>query len=602
MKFKGYMGKILRLDLTRKKSRVEPLTDTMARLYLGGNGFAVKIIYNEVKPGIEPYDPYNKLIFAVGPVNGIATPYGQRFLVASKSPLTGLYFDSICGGHISAMIKKAGYDTLIVEGKASQPSYIYIDEDQVEFLDANSLWGLKTFETAKALKETHGQEIETACIGPGGEKLVRYACIIAGMRASGRGGMGAVMGSKNLKALAVKGHKPIEIYDKENFVRWRKDESVRIKQSVQSGALQTLSKYGTPSLVEILNGTGRLGTRNWNDEVFDRAAQIGAEKLKTDYVVGKTACFSCSVACGMISKLEEWKIKGPEYETLYAFGSLCGISDLKSIIAANLLCDEYGIDTMSAGVAIAFAMECYEKGIISKIETDGIDLNFGNSDSLLAICRKIAERKGFGKDLGEGVYRASLTLGKGSEQFAMHTKGLEYAGHSPRVMPGMAIAYATATRGGSHHDGRPFEYAFGVDYDLEKKVETQIKIQNCKALEDSMVICHFYEKVLGFTLGESHLKLINLITGMGLVTDDLEAIGERIYNLERLFNVREGITRIQDTLPERFLNQPIPRGPNQGLSVGAEQLNKMLDHYYKIRGWDKEGRPAEKKLGQLDLM
>lgn len=595
------MGKILRVDLTRKKSAIEPLTDEMAKLFIGGNGFAVKILYDELKPGIDPYNPANKLVFVVGPVNGILTPYGQRFLIASKSPLTGLFFDSICGGHMSAMIKKAGYDALIIEGKASHPSYLYVNEEQVEFFDATNLWGLKTFETAKILKETHGKPVETACIGPGGEKLVRYACIIVGMRAAGRGGIGAVMGSKNLKALAITGKKSVELYDRENYDKWRREESDKIREAIKSGVLQALSNFGTPSLLGALNETGRLGTKNWNDEVFDEADKIGAEELKRNFVVGKTACFSCSVACGMVSKIQESKIKGPEYETLYAFGSLCGISDLKTIIEANLICDEYGIDTMSTGVSIAFAMECYEKGIIDETYTEGINLRFGNSEALLAVCRKIAEKNGFGKTLAEGTRLASSIIGKGSEQFAMQTKGLEYAGHSPRALLGMVIAYATATRGGSHHDGRPFEYAFGAGYELEKKIETQIKIQHSKALEDSMVICHFYEKVIGFTIGENHLKLINLITGMNLSLDELELTGERIYNLERLFNVREGITRAQDTLPKRFLNQPILRGSNKGAVIGVERLNKMLDYYYKLRGWDEQGRPTGLKLKQLGI-
>jgi aldehyde:ferredoxin oxidoreductase len=609
VKYSGYKGKILRVNLTNRKTSTLDFTDEFARKYLGGNGFAARYIMDMVDPRILAYDPTNVVAMMTGPFQGIDIPTAGKYYMATKSPLTNCYFDSVSGGYIGAQIKYAGYDGLLITGKAKKPTYLFVEDSNIEFRPAEKMWGKLTGETQDMIKEEIGDSnLCVSAIGPAGENLVRYACVITEYRAAGRGGVGAVMGSKNLKAVAVRGSGSNQVADPAKFEEWLNWYSVEAKKipSLATG----LPTYGTPALVASINNMfGAMGTRNHQAEVFEGWEGISGETLKKVYWSKDTACPACPIACSKVFTVKEGKWKGaisegPEYETIYAFGSMCGISDSGALIKTDSLCDEWGIDTITYGVTLSFLMECYQKGLINKNNTDGTEFRFGNDDVLVGFVEKTAKRQGIGDLMAEGSLRASRAIGGDSERFAIQVKGLEVPGHSARALRGMALGYATATRGGSHHDPRPTgEYAGVSDRKaVEGKAAWVIGTQQMTTIGDSLVQCHFLERLLGFTLTQKFVDMINPVTGFNYNLHELVDVAERILDLERSFNVMAGIRRKNDTLPKRFLEEPIPDGPSKGMNTDEATLSRMLDEFYGIKGWDKTtGIPTKDKLVKMGL-
>jgi len=609
MEYGGYAGKILRVDLSGNKVSKEDVTDELARLYLGGNGFAARILYDEVPKGTDPLGEENKLLFFTGPVNGTNMPVcGSRLVVVTKSPLNGRFIDSYAGGEFAAYLKYAGLDGIVIEGKASGPVYLWIDDEKIEIRKADSLWGKKTFETQNLIRKmVKDPDISVACIGPAGEKLARIACILAGTHAAGRGGTGAVMGSKMLKAIAVRGTRSVKVSDPEAFRTFSKEIRERIVGHPGTGI--GLPTFGTAAVLEVNNKLGMLGTNNYQEEQFDGADLIGGKYLKENCFVANDACFGCAIACAKVNKArgqyQEYVSVGPEYETLFSLGSNCGISSVDAIIAGDRLCDEYGIDTISGGGVISMAMECFEKGLLDSSTFDGLDLSFGNHESMVKLIRKIGEREGIGWILGEGTLRFAEHIGKGADKFAIQVKGLEVPAHSVRGLPGMAIGYATSNRGGTHQDGRPTAERIGVvdPNQTEGKGTYEVQVQRMTTFMDTMIMCRMLEVIFGLTgITEDHVRLVKVVTGMDFSIDDLKDIADRIWTLERAFNIREGEDRSSDTLPWRFINEPIPSGPSKGKYIPEDLLNSLLDETYKERGWDlKTGLPTKETLERLGL-
>jgi aldehyde:ferredoxin oxidoreductase len=608
-RYKGYKGKLLRVDLTSGKISLEPMKEEWAEKYLGGAGIAARILYDELKPGIDPFSPENKTLIMTGPVNGTIIPTASRVGAYCKSPLTGSFFHGTAGGHFGAELKYAGYDGIIIEGKASVPVYLWIDDDLVELREASHLWGMGSYDVQTRLKEELGiDEVCIASIGPAGELLNRFACITFECRVTGRGGTGAVWGSKNLKAVAVRGTGSVDVPDIARFKNFA-DELLKVFRN-HPATSQILPAYGTPVLVNANNSLGIFGSYNWQEEFFENAEGLSGETMKNTIVAKNKACFACPVRsskfCIIKSEGEEdCLVEGPEYENIYSLGSCCGIDSIKAVARAERVCDEYGMDAIEAGVAIAFAMECFEKGILTLEDTDGVELRFGSEKVLFTMLHKIGKREGLGNLLAEGVKRVSEKVGHGSESFAMHSKGMTFAGHSARGMPGFGLGYATGPRGGSHHDGRPTGERTGLVLreTFEGKAEYTARINHFSIYTDSMIVCHLAESIWGpLDVSEWCVKSVNVATGMQSSLDDAMKTAERIWNLMRAFMVREGFRRKDDTLPKRFLEEPIPKGPSKGMVLSRENLDKMLDEYYSFRGWDvKTGIPGPERLISLDL-
>jgi aldehyde:ferredoxin oxidoreductase len=608
-RYKGYKGKLLRVDLTSGKISLEPMKEEWAEKYLGGAGIAARILYDELKPGIDPFSPENKTLIMTGPVNGTIIPTASRVGAYCKSPLTGSFFHGTAGGHFGAELKYAGYDGIIIEGKASVPVYLWIDDDLVELREASHLWGMGSYDVQHKLKEELGiDEVCIASIGPAGELLNRFACITFECRVTGRGGTGAVWGSKNLKAVAVRGTGSVDVPDIARFKNFA-DELLKVFRN-HPATSQILPAYGTPVLVNANNSLGIFGSYNWQEEFFENAEGLSGETMKNTIVAKNKACFACPVRsskfCIIKSEGEEdCLVEGPEYENIYSLGSCCGIDSIKAVARAERVCDEYGMDAIEAGVAIAFAMECFEKGILTLEDTDGVELRFGSEKVLFTMLHKIGKREGLGNLLAEGVKRVSEKVGHGSESFAMHSKGMTFAGHSARGMPGFGLGYATGPRGGSHHDGRPTGERTGLVLreTFEGKAEYTARINHFSIYTDSMIVCHLAESIWGpLDVSEWCVKSVNVATGMQSSLDDAMKTAERIWNLMRAFMVREGFRRKDDTLPKRFLEEPIPKGPSKGMVLSRENLDKMLDEYYSFRGWDvKTGIPGPERLISLDL-
>ena len=603
----GYTGRILQVDLTQGKSSIQTFDEAFARKYLGGNGFAAKILYDGLKPGIDPFSPENLVVFAVGPVTDTPFPSTSRAYAATKSPLNGLFFDSTFGGRFAITQKRTGFEAIVISGRAKEPVYLWVDENGAELKSAAAVWGKTTKETVEALQAAEGEEADVVAIGPAGEKLVRYACLTHFWRGregvGGRGGLGAVLGSKNVKAVVVKGSRKTQVADAQSL----KDLVESRKEPLEKGTAG-LKNFGTPVLVNMINTVGGLGVRNLQEEHSPRAPEIGGEKLKELYFERHDTCFACPIACGKTMRLPadkgglRWKM--PEYETLFALGSMMDNWDPASLIQLNSLCDQLGLDTISMGVTLSFACECFEKGLITEKETGGKALRFGDSALIAELVQDTAKRQGFGNLLAEGSYRLAERIGKGSQDLLYCFKKVEVAGHSARALKGMSVGYATGTRGGSHHDARPTLQYMG-EFD-RTKTEHQalfaVKTQNFTALDDSLTQCRFAsERGYGGTINDNYVKMINSVTGWGLSLADVEKVGERIYNLERAFNCREGIRRQDDTIPARTLNQPIPAGPSKGMYTPRAEFEAMLNEYYQLRGWDAKGVPTIAKLKELGL-
>jgi len=620
MALKAYAGKILKVNLTTGSIVKETLKEGFARKWLGGRGFNSKFLFDYVPKGLDPFSPENIVAISNGPLDGTRAPSSGRFTISAKSPLTFGVGYANSGGHFGPEMKYAGYDSIIFFGRSEKPVYLFIDDDHVEIRDASHLWGRDTFETDKMIKEEIGDEnIQIIYIGPAGENMVRYAAVINNLyRAAARTGMGAVMGSKNLKAVAVRGTKGVEVADPEKFEETIQDAFKRI---FADPAYPSLSYYGTPFLVDLAYISGGLATRNNQTGVFEKFHNVSAETFEEKYRVKSEGCFACPIHCGNYAKVKSGKYKGaggggPEYESIVCLGTKCDIGDLAVIIYANELCNRYGLDTISTGDTIAFAMECYEKGILTKEDTDGIELVWGNGDALIEMIKKIAYREGFGNILAEGAKIAAEKIGKGAEKYALHVKGMEPPAYDVRTAKGFGLGWATATRGADHLAALPnFELLgyppekgiewFGnpktVDpYAWEGKARMVYWHENFAAIADSAEMCK-YTCFSAYAVKPADLALfIKYGVGWDMTEKEIMLIGERIFNIERLFNLREGIGKEQDTLPERFLKEPLPEGPAKGQVV---ELDKMLPEYYEIRQWDWEtGIPKIEKLKELDIL
>lgn len=617
----GCAGKILRVDLTNEKTRSEALSEEVTRKFLGGRGLGAKILFEELKPGIDPLGPENKIIFATGPVTGASFAGNSAWAVMAKSPLTGLWGEAHAQGHFATEMKYAGYDAITIEGKAEKPVYLWVHDGNAELRSAEHLWGKVIGEVQEEIRKELGDEkIRIASIGPGGENLVRYACVISDLYcAAGRCGMGAVMGSKKLKAVAVRGTKDIPIADKATFRDLAREVSKKVMEDGED-----LNKYGTDGGLDDLHGSGRLPTMAFRKCMFTGAEKITGETMADTILMRRATCPACPVAhYRVVEAKEPYTVDpaygGPEYESCAALGSLCMNDDLVAIAKANELCNKYTIDTISTGVSIAFAMECYEKGLLTKKDTGGIDLTWGNKEAIIHLIKKIAYREGIGDILAEGVKRAAEKIGEGSEKWAIHVKGQELPMHDPRGKKGVGLSYATSNRGACHlqfcHDDsiendEDLAPEIGLTSDIapryrlyagpEKARLVEI-VENLFATYDSLVLCKFTAYPWGGISIRDLLGLINSVTGWDFTPDELMTTGERIINLCRAFNVREGATRKDDTLPER-LTEPLPEGLFKGQAISKEDLDLMLDSYYGYRGWDKEtGIPTRAKLEELGL-
>jgi aldehyde:ferredoxin oxidoreductase len=599
----GYIRKILKVNLTENKTGTAKLNEEDAQRFIGGKGLGAKILYDSLKSGVDPLSPENLLIFASGPLTATLAPTSGRWAVVTKSPLTGIFLDSQVGGYFGAVMKLAGFDCLIIEGTAEIPVYLWVHDESAEVVDARDLWGKGCFETERVLKKRLGGRVRAASIGPAGENLVRYACITVDMyRQAGRGGAGAVMGSKNLKAVVVQGAGDgIEYADPEGFRKATK----KALRAIQSNHFIPLRRrYGTPIWVAPVNEAALLPTRNFKTGVFEHADEISGETMRDKLVVKDGTCYNCSIQCWKYTRVKSGKYKvkelaGPEYETIALMGSNCGVNSIEAIAHANMLCDDLGLDTISTGNVIAFAMECAEKGLLNERDMDGLRLRFGDADAEIEMVKKIAYRVGLGKILAEGVRKASKKIGGGSK-FAMQVKGMEIPGYDPRGAFGMALAYATSDRGACHQRAwtvrAEIEGALTPRYSARGRAKFVKQTQDERAACFSLVLCDFAP------LEASHfVELLNKATGFDFTVAEYLKTGERIWNLTRLFNVREGVTRKADTLPARFMEEPLPDGVAKGQVVTKKLLDEMLDEYYALRGWNKNGVPTEEKLKELGL-
>lgn len=606
----GYMGKLIRVKLTEGKVEIENLNMDDARAFVGGAGLGTKIIYDEVPPSADPLGPENKIAFLTGPVTATKFPTSGRYEVCTKSPLTNMWVDASSAGHWAADFKKTGFDGVIVEGISPKPVYLWVSDDKAELRDASSLWGKDSYATQDALRnELNDKRIRVLCIGQAGEKKVLISAVMNDEgRAAGRAGVGAVMGSKNLKAIAVRGKKSVKVADSDTLDQMAKKFSHEL---ATNPLLEPMRSYGTAASMDTAWITGDIPVQNWRKGLWkEGCVAIGGKKMADTILRPHGACYNCPIHCSRWVKIEEGRFKmegpGPEYETLGSFGSMLLNDNLESICHLNELCNAYGLDTISAGCAIAFAMEAYENGVITKQDTGGVDLKWGNIDAIIEMTHQIGQAKGLGALLGQGVKRASEKLGKGTGKYAIHVKGLEVPMHDPRAFHSMAVNYATSPRGACHLHGAAFIYdmgiiapGFGVAY-KQGRFDRKGKGANTKAAQDqasiinSLVVCQF----CGLALAPLHyVVLLGATTGMAYQTKDIPLIAERITNLQRVFSLRCGITAKDDVLPERLLT-PTTEGGHAGK---VADLESQLADYYAVRGWNQEGLPTKEKLHELGL-
>lgn len=595
----GYCEKLLRINLSTGEIKKEKLDLELAKKFIGGRGLATYLLAQQVPADVDPFSPENKIIFATGPLTGTKAPASARYMVVTKSPLTGTVACSNSGGFWGPELKHAGFDLLIVEGKSDKPCYISINDDSVELKDAEKYWGRLVSETTDMLlQEAPDTKARILTIGPAGEKLSLLAAVINDRyRAAGRSGVGAVMGSKNLKAIVVRGTGKSEPANAELTKKVLSDAREKIRQNdVTAKGLPT---YGTAVLVNVINENGIYPTNNFQKSYFEAADKNSGEALAEKYLVKNVACYHCPIACGRLSKLDGIEAEGPEYETTWAYSADCGVNDLEAVIKANYLCNEYGLDTISTGATIACAMEMYEKGIIKPDEIDGPPLNFGSSEAIVEWTRKMGAAEGFGAKLVLGSYR--LAESYGVPELSMSVKKLELPAYDPRGVQGYGLQCATSNRGGCHVRGYLISPEIlglpeALDrFSLEGKAVWVKAFQDLTAVIDSLGICLFTSFAL---CADDYKDMFNAIVGEDWTTDNLLEAGERIWNLERTFNLNAGIQPEQDKLPKRLLEEPIPDGPSKG---HVHRLPELLPQYYKERGWNEKGIPTEERLTKLGI-
>jgi aldehyde:ferredoxin oxidoreductase len=612
----GYSGKILRVNLSSKVTTVENVDESICRSYIGGAGLIGYYLWNEMKAGADALSPDNKLIFALGPISGLQLPGAGRHCIGAKSPLTGGIAKAEAGGFWAAELKRAGYDAIIVEGKSEKPVYLWINDDTVEIKDASHLWGKETFETQESIRtELDDDRIQLSLIGPGGENLVRYACIMSGLHnVAGRGGTGAVMGSKNLKAIAVRGHKTPAVFNKEYLSEFRK----QVNSNMSPFLTEILAKYGTggPDMLD-LEAIGNLPVHNFSKGLFPGLKNIHGGVIKDSFRIGMEGCFACQVRCKKVLKMEKPYVinsayGGPEYETLAALGSNCGISNLEAICKGNERCNAYSLDTISTGSTIAFAMECFEKGLLTKRDTGGIELRFGNSEAMLELIDMIAKRQGIGQMFAEGTSRLAGKIGGGSEEFAMQVKGLDVGMHEPRLNAGLGLTFMVNPQGGDHCGSVIDLFMLtapamtGLSHlgivdplppgDLSpRKIAYSRLVEIKKMVDDCLVVCGYLDYS-----ADKEAELLGAVTGWKTGAMELLRVGERYLTISRLFNLQEGLSAKDDVLPGRFF-QAKTEGSLSGKHLDRAQLEHARDYYYLLMGWDKRGVPLAEKIEELGI-
>ena len=603
----GYNGKMLIVDLSARTSHWQTIPDDVLKKFIGGTGLGAYLLWKFCPPGIDALEPANPLIFVTSPLVGSRLTTSSKFAVVTKSPLTGLIGDSLSSSFMATELKKTGCDALVIIGKSASPCLLSIDDGQVEFLAADDLLGKTTSETEDAVKQRMGHRTRVACIGPAGENLVRFASITNdGGRQAARTGPGAVMGSKNLKAIAIKGTHAVSVHDAEalNIIG---DDLTHRSLGPATEKYRTL---GTMANLSVFNRLGTLPTRNFQQSTFEEGEAVTGEAMHQAHFVKNAHCANCTIGCEkiLVTTDDGKKVQGRmEYESAFALGPLVGIADSNTVIRASKLCDELGLDTISTGATLAWAMECFQKGLLDNFRDDEsheASLSFGDGDALLKGIGLIAERQGIGDLLAEGSIRAARKIGGGSEAWAMQVKGLEMPGYEPRSLKTMALGLAVSTRGACHNRSSAYEADFSDRVNRLEADDQRGRItaegEDFSAVLDSLIWCKFLRKA--FTdLYEESAEIFEKITGWPCSADDLRIAGERINNLKKLFNIREGWTRDEDTLPERVFTEKLPTGMVAGVGLEREDLHMMVQGYYRARGWSEDGMIPEEKLRELGL-
>ena len=600
----GYGGSILRVNLTTGGITETPTPPDLARDFVGGRGFGAYFLFKEVPQGADPLGPENKLIVSSGPFSGLLVPGGGKCDWTTKSPLTGGYASASLGGLFTAELKYAGIDSIILEGISSKPVYLFIDNDKIELRDATPYWGKGTFAVEKEFKEKFGEEFQVAVIGPGGENGVLYAHINHDYgRQAGRGGVGTVMGAKKVKAIVLRGTKSIPVADVDGY---RKAGMALYKACKDAEGLKEWSTYGTTIVVSWCDEVGALPTRNFSAGSFEGGKTLYGPVMRKEIVITDKGCFGCPSPCGKYSRMKRYNtnVEGPEYETIGMLGSNVGLSDIQDVAQANLLCDDWGIDTISAGGVIGWAMECYEKGIFTKKDTDGLELKFGNVSAVFELIEKIAKKEGIGALLSEGVKKASQKVGKGSEKFAIHVKGMEQSAYATHNATAMLLAYMTCDVGAHHNRAWAITYDIQVGRDkvVPEKVARVIWLQNFRPMFDVLGGCRLQWVELAIDRN-LYCPTLEAITGIPRTWEDLEMVGERIWNLSRMYWAREnpGFGRSWDMPSPRFYEEPPKTGVTAGQITKLEDVNRLLDMYYEQRGWNANGLPKSETLEKLNL-
>jgi aldehyde:ferredoxin oxidoreductase len=610
----GYMGKILRIDLSKREVTYQEFAEETLKKYIGGSCLGAKILLDETGPETDPLGPDNILIFLTGPLVGTRAINFGRYQVVTKSPLTGAYGEANAGGSWGPELKKAGFDGIIFKGKADKPVYLWIENGKVEINDASSLWGKDTYEVDAILKEQLGPNIVTCSIGQAGENQVRIAAIMNDGRhgrTAARCGVGAVMGSKNLKAIVLKGELEVPVFNRDELVKSVKKWPTLIRER-----LHGLAEYGTSTGMMTVEEIGDLPVKNWSAGRFAGAEKISGQTMAKTILKKKYFCSQCVIGCGRTIKQiksEYGEIAeggGPEYETLGMMGANCLIDDLHAIARANELCNRYGLDTIATGAAVSFAMECYENGLIKEDQTGGLALEWGSTKALIDLIPKIAFKEDIGAALSEGTRIAAEIIGHNASEYTVQVRGMEFPAHDPRAKFSTALAYATSARGACHLSAFSYEFEMGASmpelgypetldrFTNEGKGELVAKFQDLMSLMDSLTGCKFVVLGLGDQAIETILLWLNLVTGWNMSQSELLECGARAVNLKRLYNVKCGQSRKDDILPPKMISQKRGEG---GAADSLPHLGEMLSQYYAYRGWDETGIPTKETLKQLDL-
>ena len=601
----GFWNKFLLIDLTKQTVDTWQVPEDYYRLYLGGKAMGAKLLNDFRLYEVDPLSPENVVMFLVGPASGTTFPGAAKAIILTRSPLTGIYLDSATGGKFSNAIKRAGYDGIILRGKAPEPCYLLVENEKVEILPAGDLWGLKNFETEARIREKQEWKAKGSIltIGPAGENLVRFACTTNDWyHQAGRGGVGAVLGSKNVKALAVSGTLRVPVYDPPAF---QKATIAWMRAARDNEKVQFRSRFGTLTTLDMTQRLGIVPNKNFQDGYYDGYDVVNAERIRSDYVVSDLTCLGCPMPCGKHVRYE-WKgeieeVGGPEYETLSVIGANLGINHLEGIAHLNYLCDDLGIDTISTGNVLACAVEAYEKGLIGKEQTGGLELRWGDVDILEQLMHLISRQEAFGADLALGV--KGFAEKYGLEDLAAHVKGLELPGYDPRGTTGYALEYSVADRGGCHRRARPLgkemqseQYRFGY----ENKAGYVASLEDLRAYNHSLTLCDYVPTFFGMR-PEDHSALLKHLTGWDFSAEELNRVGARAINLARLFNNRCGVSREHDTLPKRFFKEAMPRGAAAGFILDRSRVEQMIQEYYQTRGWDENGQVTLQTIRSLEL-